>query len=217
MVNVKVKIMVGTPAYNGQMQADYVRSLLDMAASGLPFALYTITSDSLVARARNTILAQFHQRRDFTHLLFLDADVAIRGRDVLKLVGHDKDVIGAPVPLKTNVSQKPLFNLGEVLSRTGTLASVTRIGTAALLLSRRAVDKMVESAIESGRTYTPDTVTRGDVASGLHYDVFRQGVVDGQYVSEDYRLCDDLRLLGFEIFVDLAVRTRHFGMYEFDG
>src|SRR5690606_7471278 len=146
MVNVKVKIMVGTPAYNGQMQADYVRSLLDMAASGLPFALYTITSDSLVARARNTILAQFHQRRDFTHLLFLDADVAIRGRDVVKLVNHGKNVIGAPVRLKANGPGQPGFNVGDVLSRTGTLASVNRIGTAVLLLSRDAVDKLVDNA-----------------------------------------------------------------------
>lgn len=216
-MNANVKIMIGTPAYNGQMQADYVRSLLDMTANGLPFALYTITSDSLIARARNTILAQFHQRRDFTHLLFLDADVAIRGRDIVKLVNHAKNVIGAPVRLKANGPGQPGFNVGDVLSRTGTLASVNRIGTAVLLLSRDAVNKLVDNAIAEGRTYTPDAVTRGDIASGLHFDVFRQGVVDGQYVSEDYRVCDDLRMLGFDIFVDLAIRTRHFGMYEFDG
>ena len=209
--------MVGTPAYNGQMQADYVRSLLDMTANGLPFALYTVTNDSLVARARNTILAQFHERKVFTHLLYLDADIGIQGQDVRKLVEHGRDVIGAPVRRKHVGPEKPTFTVGEVLSRSGTLASVDRIATAVLLLSRKAVDKLVEYAIENDRGYTPDATTRGDTASGLHYDVFRQGVVDGSYVSEDFQVCDDLRTLGFDIFADLGIRTRHFGMYEFSG
>lgn len=214
-MNKKAKIMVGTPAYNGQMHADYVRSLLDMTAAGLPFALYTVTNDSLVARARNTILAQFHERKDFTHLLFLDADVGIRGQDIRKLVEHGKDVIGAPVRFKHEGSEKPAFTVGQVLSRSGTLASVTRIATAVFMLSRKAVDALVAHAADNDRGYTPDAVARGDIATGLHYDVFRQGVVDGAYVSEDFQVCDDLRALGFEIFADLGIRTRHFGMYEF--
>lgn len=211
----EIKIMVGTPAYNGQMQVEYVFSLLDMTANGINYALYTIANDSLVARARNTILAQFHERKDFTHLLYLDADVSIRGQDVRKLIEYRKDVIGAPVRLKAENQDKPTYNVGTVLSRTGTLASMTRIGTAVLLLSRNAVNKLVEHAIENDRVYTRDPLTRGTVASDTHYDVFRQGVINGVYVSEDYQVCDNLRLLGFEIFADLGIRTKHYGMCEF--
>lgn len=216
-MNENLKIMVGTPAYNGQMQADYVRSLLDMTANGIPYALYTITNDSLVARARNTILAQFHQRKDFTHLLFLDADVGIAGRDVRRLVEHGKDVIGAPVRIKTNDGGKPAFSVGEVLERSRTLATVSRIGTAVLLLSRIAVDRLVARAADEGRTYPPDSLALGDVAQKAHHDVFRQGVVDGVYLSEDFQACRDLRDLGFDIYADLGIRTKHFGMYEFSG
>lgn len=209
--------MVGTPAYNGQVQVAYTLSLLDMTANGLSYSLYAITNDSLVARARNTILAQFHARRDFTHLFYLDADVGIRGQDVLRLIGHGKDVIGAPVRIKINGPGKPVFSVGEVLERSGTLASVTRIATAALMLSRAAVDKLVEQAASDGRAYPADSLMFGEVPSGMHYDVFRQGVRDGAYVSEDYQVCYDLRSLGFDVFADLAIRTRHYGMHEFQG
>lgn len=70
-----------------------------------------------MARARNTILAQFHARRDFTHLFYLDADVGISGPDVRRLIEHGKDVIGAPVRIKIDDGGKPAFSVGEVLSR----------------------------------------------------------------------------------------------------
>lgn len=216
-MNDKPRIMVGTPAYNGQVQVEYVRSLLDMTATGLNYAWYTVVNDSLVARARNTILARFHQSGDFTHLLYLDADVGISGRDIRKLLEHGKDVVGAPVPIKIAGAGKPAFSVGEVISRSGTLASVTRIGTAVLMLSREAVDRLIQHAVENGRRYAPDSLTLGDVARETHYDVFRQGVSDGRYVSEDYWVCYDLKSLGFEIFADLGIRTKHFGMSEFSG
>jgi len=209
------RILVGTPAYNGQVPVDYVGSLLDMIANGLKYALYTVSNDSLVSRARNTILAQFHGSTEFTHLLYLDADVSISGHDVRMLVEHDKDVIGAPVRMKFKDGEKPVFSVGKVLSRNGSLASVDRIGTAVLLLSRHAVDKLVQHAVDKGLTYTADSLTRGVVGTATHYDVFTQGVRDGIYVSEDYQVCDTLRSLGFEIFADLSIRTKHFGMYEF--
>lgn len=214
-MNKRVRLMVGTPAYNGQMQVEYVGSLLDMIANGISYSLYTVTNDSLVARARNTILAQFHANKDFSHLFFLDADVGIRGQDVRTLIEHERDVIGAPVRKKVDDPEKPVFNVGKVISRTGTLASVARVGTAALILSRKAVDKLVEHAIEQERSYQSDSLTPGAAGTETHYDVFRQGVKDGIYVSEDYQACDDLRELGFEIFADLGIRTKHFGMYEF--
>jgi len=213
----KARILVGTPAYNGQMQVDYVLSLLGMSACGLSYALYAISNDSLVSRARNTILARFHAAPEFTHLFYLDADVGIRGEDVRRLLEHDRDVIGAPVRIKSESAAKPGFSVGEVLERDGTLATVSRIATAALLLSRRAVDALVEKAVTEQRSYAPDALTLGDVAGGSHYDVFQQGVVNGAYISEDYQVCADLRSLGFRIHADLAIRTRHVGMHAFSG
>jgi len=45
------------------------------------------------------------------------------------------------------------------------------------------------------------------------YDVFRTGAVDGKYVSEDFRVCRQLREPGLTIHVTDAVRATHFGMH----
>ena len=210
-------LLVGTPAYNGQVQVSYVQSLLGMTASNIRFSLCTVSNDSLVSRARNTILTKFFEKSEHSHLMFLDADVGIHGEDVRKLLSHGKDVIGAPVQLKLLDTEKPVFSVGKVLERTGTLASVTQLATGVMILSRKAVEALVKSAVDENRVYrySNELEISGDLPEGNHYDVFRQGSVEGAYVSEDYQLCRDLRNLGFDIHVDLGIRTRHFGMLEF--
>jgi len=49
-----------------------------------------------------------------------------------------------------------------------------------------------------------------------HYDVFRVGISNGEYLSEDFWVCKELIQLGYEILVDTSVYTRHNGMVCFD-
>ena len=59
--------------------------------------------------------------------------------------------------------------------------------TAALLLSRRAVDALIDDARADGRVYSCGLHVRGaDLHASVHYDVFRTGVVDDEYLSEDF-------------------------------
>ena len=74
-VDAPANVMVATPAYGGAVQLSYVRSLLGYAAAGLRFTLVGIANESLVTRARNALLSTFHARPEYTHLLFLDADL----------------------------------------------------------------------------------------------------------------------------------------------
>jgi hypothetical protein len=212
-----IRVLIGTPAYNGLVHTSYVHTLLELASLNVSYSLYTISNESLITRARNTILAHFHHLPDLTHLLFLDADIGIRGTDLQRLLSHGKDVIGAPVQLKVDDGGKPPYNVGQVYSRERALAKVSHLGSAVLILSRAAVDALIGKAEDEGRTYLPLANTRGDVAPGKHHDVFRVGSIDGVYYSEDYWVCRELRELGFDVHADLAIRVRHFGMHGFGG
>ena len=208
-------IMVGTPAYNGMVHTDYVNSLLSFSIAGLSYTFLSLGGESLITRARNTILAHFHHNKSFTPLLFLDGDVYLDGMDVKKMLGTGQDVIGAPVPLKTLEDGKPVFNISGPLGEEENLAIVERLGTAAMLLSRKAVTALVEDAIEDGRIYGANPLARGIGDSEEIYDVFQVGVRDGDYLSEDYWVCYRLRDLGFKVYVDLSIRTRHHGIKSF--
>ncbi len=210
-------VLIGTPAYAGQVHVDYVHALMGFIRAGLRFTLMTVDKESLITRARNTIISQFHAAPDYTHLLFVDGDVFLAGDDVVRLLGHDKDVVGVPVPLKGRDDEgRPLYNTGRALRREGTLVVSDYIGTAVLALSRAAVSALVDDARARGGEYlTSPRHLRGANPSLPQYDVFQVGVVDGNYLSEDYWVCHRLRALGFEVYVDPGVRVRHHGPAAF--
>jgi hypothetical protein len=205
-------VLIGTPAYAGMVHTDFVDSVLQYANNRIPFSLMTIGNESLITRARNTIVASFHARPEFTHLLFLDGDVLLPAEGLQQLIAHNRDVIGAAVALKgLNADGSRIFNFGECLGEDGELYKTARLGTAALLLSRRAVTALVDNAIDNARAYNRPSTTRGHFDAAVHYDVFRVGVVGDEYLSEDFFACYSLRKLGFDVFVDPAIVTRHHG------
>ncbi len=214
-MNSKVNLLVGTPAYNGMVHTDYVHSLMGFRNEQVPFSLLSIGNESLITRARNSILARFHASPEFSHLLFLDGDVFLDGSDLRKLIAAGRDVIGAPVPLKTTRDGKPVFNIHGNLGQEAGLLSVRWLGTAVMMLSRRAVDALVDDAIAANATYGASQLAEGAGDPEVIFDVFRVGVRDGVYLSEDYWVCERLRELGFDTWVDLSIRTRHQGMHGF--
>jgi hypothetical protein len=205
-------LLIGTPAYGGQVHVDYVSSLLVFQRQGIVFTLMTIGNESLITRARNTIVSTFHDRREFTHLLFLDGDVNLPHDGLSRMIACGKDVVGALKALSAEGAR--IFNIGRTIGEDGPLLVTERIGTAALLLSRKAVDALIADARGDRRAYEQSAVAQGAGGPGhaIHYDVFRVGVVDGEYLSEDYWACHALRRLGFAIHVDPTIVTRHNGV-----
>jgi hypothetical protein len=215
-VSSEANVLIGTPAYGGMMHAEYVNSLLGYQAAGLRFSLMSIGNESLITRARNTILSEFLTREEFSHLLFLDADVQLPAAGLQRMLGYDRDVIGAPVALKgRDANGARVFNLGTTCGEDGPLLLCTRIGTAALLLTRRAATSLAEDAKAQGHVYTRRNMVRGGyLRARIYYDVFRVGVADDEYLSEDYWACRTLRRLGYAIHVDPTVVTQHSGMMQ---
>ncbi|MGA7296691.1 MAG: hypothetical protein WBW92_04170 [Rhodanobacteraceae bacterium] len=209
-------LMIGTPAYGGMMHCDTVGALLGYQRAHIEFALMTIGNESLITRARNSVISEFHARPEFSHLLFLDADVHLPPEGLKRMMASGCDVIGATVALKgRNRDGSRIFNIGHLVGEDGPFYQVDRVGTAALLLSRRAVDALIEKARSDGRIYTRGNSVRGsEMKASVQYDIFRVGVVDDEYLSEDYWVCRELRQLGFAIYIDPTIVTRHSGTLQ---
>lgn len=208
-----IHVMVATPAYGSMVHTDYLQSLLRLGYAGVPFSLLTIGNESLVTRARNSLLSRFHHDQRSTHLLFLDADVGLPPEGLKAMLAEGCDVIGAPVALKGRTPQGDrIFNFGPLIGERGNCWLTQHIGTAAFMLSRRAVNALVEDAKSDGRVYQRPSTFEGEPGPPLHYDIFQVGVVEGIYLSEDYWVCRSLRKLGFDIHVLPEVPTRHHGV-----
>jgi len=206
------KLMVATPAPRGDIRVEMATMLLDLRASGLDFDFVGVDDGRSPSRARNALLASFHARTAFTHLLFLDAGIELPAGGIRRLVDLDRDVVAAAVPLvEPGPSGERLFDLGPTVGEDGPLVQVERVSAAVLLLSRRAVDALVAEARDGGRVYDGSPLPASEPRARIHYDVFRAGAEDGVYLDADGHACATLRRLGFAIHVDPAIVVRHHG------
>jgi hypothetical protein len=112
----KNKFFIATPCYGGQLNEPYFRSVVKMMTffnqHQIPLAFGTIANESLVTRARNVLLAYF-LNSDYTHLLFIDADIEFQVEDVLKLYAHNKDVVVGAYPKKGVAWDRIKSNLAD--------------------------------------------------------------------------------------------------------
>ena len=99
-----VKLLVCTPCYGGQCYTGYLRSTIGLVQLltqlGIEHEIYTLDSESLITRARNSMSARFIGDESFTHLLFIDADITYNPQTVLRLLMSKKQVCGACYPKK---------------------------------------------------------------------------------------------------------------------
>lgn len=221
----KINILVGTPCYGGLLHQDYVSAILEYSNANLPMTYMHIGNESLITRGRNTIISFFYNTNinlpdTFSHLLFLDADVYLSAKDLIKMLDYNKDVIAAPVPMKgLTENGRPIYNVTNVIKERpdSNLIEVERVGTAAMLLSKKAIDSLVKDAVECNDVYSSSPLTRGVNLDMNCYDVFKAKVVDGVYLSEDFYVCHKLRELGYTVYIDKSISTRHSGTFTFVG
>ena len=220
----KINVFIGTPAYNSMVHTDYLHSIISYYDKKVPFTLMTIGNESLITRGRNSVISYFSNIVDLSHLLFLDADIYLHADGLIRMLQLNKDVIGVPVALKGFNKQtgQPVYNTGKILdeetvSDGSKIYKVDRVGTAVFMLSRKAIKALTDYAQDNKDIYYPNPHTRGDSQPDIKmYDIFKTGVFDGEYLSEDYYVCRILKEIGFDIFVDPNIKVRHNGMYVFE-
>lgn len=117
----KPVVYILTPCYGGVCFVNYVYSLMMTIEL---FKLYNIKvniefckGDSLVTRARNNLVAKAMNDPEMTHILFIDNDITWEPFDVLKLLLHDKNIVGGIYPLKNYNWQKLTENDGNNLKQ----------------------------------------------------------------------------------------------------
>lgn len=100
----KIRLCIGSPLYGGLAYATYFVSLMNtinfLAKNGIECEPIFILGESLITRARNNIVAKFLNNPANTHLIFIDGDISFNPADVLKLLKHDKDLVGGIYPMK---------------------------------------------------------------------------------------------------------------------
>jgi hypothetical protein len=92
-----MRLLVGTPTYNGQLTTHYTGSLLALWSELGGQADWKATSGTLLAWARNT-LASLVLASDHTHLLFIDSDMDFQPGLIRRMLDFDAPLVSAVYP-----------------------------------------------------------------------------------------------------------------------
>ena len=214
----KTKVHICMPCYGGQLTESTFMSFIRWSNTarqlGIDYTVETLTNESLISRARNTMVAKFLSNPESTHLMFIDSDIGWEPWHLLLLLHHDKDVIGGMYPLK-GLPVKWCVNgiEGGATEDLGRLQEVSKTGTGFMLIKRHVFAKLVDhpATIPFTNDIGLDPALNKDMRTFFDTDVR-----EGRYYSEDWTFCENWRDLGGQVWIDKRVLLKHTGTYTYD-
>jgi len=206
------------PCYGGQLTESTFMSYIKWSNTarqlGLDWTVETMTNESLISRARNTLTAKFLHTKESTHLMFIDADIGWEPWHLLVMLDAQKDVIGGLYPMKSLPIKwcvNGIPNAPEPAPEDNHI-EVTKTGTGFMLIKRDVFEKL------DGHPATKPF--KNDIGLDPALDpymktYFDTAVREGRYYSEDWTFCENWRDIGGQVWVDKRVLLRHTGTYTF--
>jgi hypothetical protein len=205
------------PCYGGQLTESTFMSYIKWANMarqlGIEWTVETMTNESLISRARNTLTAKFLHTQESTHLMFIDADIGWEPWHLLVLLNRKVDVIGGLYPMKSMPIKWCVNGIPGKEEGVDNLVEVTKTGTGFLLIKREVFEKL--DAHPAVKPFANDIGLPPELNKYMK-TYFDTAVREGRYYSEDWTFCENWRDIGGQVFVDKRVLLKHTGTYVFD-
>jgi hypothetical protein len=206
------------PCYGGQLTESTFMSYIKWANTcrqlGIDWTMETMTNESLISRARNTLTAKFLHNKESTHLMFIDADIGWEPWHLLVMLNAQKDVIGGLYPMKSLPVKWCVNGFdGAEVSEDGTLQEVSKTGTGFMLIKRDVFEKL--NAHPATKPFINDIGLPAELNPYMK-TYFDTAVRENRYYSEDWTFCENWRDIGGKVWVDKRVLLKHTGTYVFD-
>jgi len=212
------RVHICMPCYGGMLTESCFMSYIKWSnvcrQLGIDWTMETMTNESLISRARNTLTAKFLFNKESTHLMFIDADIGWEPWHLLVMLNAQKDVIGGLYPMKS-LPVKWCVNgfEGAEVSEDGNLQEVSKTGTGFLLIKREVFEKL--NAHPATKPFMNDIGLPVELNPYMK-TYFDTAVRENRYYSEDWTFCENWRDLGGKVWVDKRVLLKHTGTYVFD-
>jgi hypothetical protein len=212
------RVHICMPCYGGMLTESTFMSYIKWSNTcrqlGIDWTMETMTNESLISRARNTLTAKFLHNKESTHLMFVDADIGWEPWHLLVMLNAQKDVIGGLYPMKSLPVKWCVNGFdGAEVSEDGNLQEVSKTGTGFMLIARDVFEKL--NAHPATKPFMNDIGLPAELNPFMK-TYFDTAVRENRYYSEDWTFCENWRDLGGKVWVDKRVLLRHTGTYVFD-
>ena len=223
--------------FGGQCYGTYALSVMSLISEfnkkGIDYTVNCLYNESLINRARNRLVDTF-LKSNFTHLLFIDADIGFNKDDVIKLLEFDLPVLSAIYP-KKSISWsriKEALNSGIDIDTAFThrndyvgnveeaeekslilndynqpLRQFKYVGTGFMLIAREVFQKLLPIV----------EMFRIDQFSEAIANFFALSIEKKHNVllSEDFDFCEKCAKINIPIYVAPWIKLSHTGTYTF--
>lgn len=210
------KIHCAVPCYSGMVTENTFMSFIKFSNAarqlGLDWSIETTTNESLVSRARNTMVANFLAQPEKTHLMFIDSDIGWEPWHLLVLANRQVDVISGLYSLKTLPVRWVVNVLENAEQGPDGLVEVGRAGSGFMLIKRDVFTKLDQHP--EVKPYANDIGLDPAVDKHLR-TYFDTSVRNNRYYSEDWTFCENWRQLGGKVWVDTRVLLTHKGSFNY--
>jgi hypothetical protein len=214
----EIRLLIATHTH-GYVTPAYAQSLAlataFLAVNGVPHAA-VLFEDSLVDRGRDRAAAACLES-DWTHLLFIDADIEFKPTDVVRLLAADKDLVVGAYRKKNERNEFAISFLPdarealEQCPETGCV-KIARAGTGFMMIKREVFERIGEAMPELH--YTDNSHRTGPKPMVAY---FEHVIRDGLRWSEDYTFCERWRAIGGDIWLDPMITLGHWGPHPWRG
>ena len=206
--------MIGSPSYDGKLDAWYVNSLIQTIKladqHNVEIIPIWVSFDALIQRCRNDTLAlALHQ--DCDDLIWIDTDIEWQPEWIYKLLDYPVDVVGGTYPKKGDTIEQYVLHLGNndgEIDANG-LMQVGGLGTGFLRFSRNACQWLWDNS-------TPYIeADKGNIEKRWAFDI---AIRHNELISEDIWVCTRLTEEGnFNIYLDPTMTCNHVGGKKYTG
>jgi hypothetical protein len=211
------RVHICMPCYGGMLTESTFMSYIKWANTcrqlGIDWTMETMTNESLISRARNTLTAKFLHNKESTHLMFIDADIGWEPWHLLVMLNRDVDVIGGLYPMKSLPVKWCVNGFDGAEEGPDGLQEVSKTGTGFMLIKRGVFEKL--NAHPATRPFANDIGLPPELNQYMK-TYFDTAVRENRYYSEDWTFCENWRDLGGKVWVDKRVLLKHTGTYVFD-
>lgn len=205
-------VLLVTPTFSNTVHAPYATSLAKTAgilsAAGIELHTRLSVTGSLLISARNALINNFLEEKEFSHVLCVDSDLGWNPDAVLKMLEFDEEFVAGVYPMKessTFLFRPCLKENGSLMTLEKGLIKMNYIPAGFMLIKRSVFEKIIQKFPEL--KYKPKDPKGGPGG----YAFFNTELYDGEFWGEDYVFCRKAREAGVDIWVDPTVQFWHGG------
>jgi len=237
-------LFITAPCFGNLVTVDFMQSMINTqswaAEKHIPLRQYWLGQNAIITEARNRCVAEFLNDSDhYSHLLFVDADVAFGMETLEKLFEADKDVAVAPYPNKSfdwawqefRVTNDPesdysmaglTYNVVFENQENGKsviqpdedgLLKVRRAPTGMMMIKREVFERLMTAPYPHRVKPYKDVKDTKNMFG--FFDVMT--MKSGHRLGEDFAFCERVQAASREIWVLCTANMRHEGAAKFTG